>query len=240
MDTWGGARAKLALMLGLLLGGCSPALASSPIERARPSGVTLPPLPDRAALSLRAHPAIDAYRLSVAAWATAEESARFARVDVSHTFTARAIDLQSLAMDRLVHRVVPLVLEAQRDPALRARGQRLRALALDAPALRRLDPREVFAALSARHFADEGEAARAAAAMRLHAEAVAEFAEAYARAVGVSSVEADRVALAVDGVGTVGLLLGKIAECPGVPRARVVDEAERLLADLVRTARGAR
>jgi hypothetical protein len=226
----------LALAMSAVVG-CSYAPMHAPTEDGRAT-LTLPGRsPKRPDFTLRAHPAIEAYRLSVDEWATPEEQARFDQVDTGRTFGAPSTVLQSLAMERFVHRIVPLVLEAQTDPSLRARGQRLRALEVEDTTAHRLDPRVVFAALGAPSDGAEPDVAEMAHAMRSHAEAIAEFAEAYAAMTGVSVHEADRVALAVDGVGTVGLLLGRILEMPGVPRAPVVAEAELLLNDLVRMAR---
>ncbi len=237
MDTRGPARVTLALASCALFG-CTYAPMHAPTEDGRAT-LTLPARrPDLATLELRTHPAIEAYRNNVETWATDEERARFGGVDASHTFTARSGDLESLAIERFVHRILPLLLEAQPDPVLQDRGRMLRALELDGPYMHRLDPGEVFAALSSRR--DDHNAETSAAAMRLHAEAIAEFAEAYAELTGVSARQADRVALAVDGVGTVALLTGRIAACPDVARPRVVDEAQRLFHDLVRTARGGR
>jgi hypothetical protein len=235
-------------LLWLLAAGCVPVARTPQAAHARAHGAL--------------HPVLLAYLTTFDAWLTEEERARVAAVDLSDTLGGDAQRLRYLAADRVVRTLLPRALEARGGPELLAHAARLRALPpllnRDTDAVATPVVREAIAALragpgarvaSARGDARPAEGAEDDALAEASretvdpeaeaelAEALAEYAEAYARSQGVSRMYADAAAAAASDAVDAGLLFQTAVEVWGVPRAEAVGEATELLADMAAAAR---
>ncbi|MFO0694149.1 MAG: hypothetical protein U0230_11375 [Polyangiales bacterium] len=240
----------IALVLSACAGPAKPYLAKSTAPTNFPAH---PPL----------HPVLEAYIGTLETFLEPGERARLEAVDLGGTLPGDAQRLRYLAADRVVHALLPRALEVAGDPRLSAHAERLRALPpllnrdtdlVAAPAVRaavralrahREGMRRIEAPTSPRLedlLADDSLAEASAGLLDVDAEAeaaeaMALYAETYARVHGLSALEGDAAAAAASDAVDAALVVEQMGRAYGIPRDELVTEALDLASDMAEAAR---
>lgn len=240
----------IALLLSACVGPTAPHVAKSTAPTSAPTRPLL-------------HPVLEAYVGTLEAFLEPDERTRLDALDLAGTLPGDAQRLRYLAADRVVHALLPRALEVAGDPRLSAHAERLRSLPpllnrdtdlVAAPAVRaavralrahREGRARIEAPASPRLedlLADDSLAEASAGLLDVDAEAeaaeaMALYAETYARVHGLSALEGDvAAAAAADAVDT-ALVFEQMGTAYGVPRDELVTEALDLAADMAEAAR---
>lgn len=185
------------------------------------------------------HPVIEAYRSTLHGWMYEDERRRIDAVDARGTLRADPVRLRAAAVDWLVHRMLPLALESRGGEELSRRATSLR----DTPSIESdggdvVAAREIDVSLQTLRASSGAPPAEPdPQAVRAYADAYAEYAEVYARVMGVSAQEADAATASVTDVVEVALLAGRLVTRHGADRGPMVREAVELLREMTRLAR---